>query len=313
MELICDGLQFPEGPVALPDGTVLVTELRGGTIARVDPDGTVTRIAETGGGPNGMALGPDGLLYICNNGGLLWTDLPNGLTVPGAGLGVGPNQPPGYTNGSIQTLNPDTGELRTLYERCGDHPLKAPNDLVFDRHGGFYFTDSGKRRDREQDFGGLYYATADGSHVEELVFPLTLPNGVGLSPDEDRVYIAETISGRLWSWAIEAPGKLTRGGGLGAFGGDLLHARPDYQMLDSLGMEANGNVCVATLYAGTITVVSPAGEVVDTVPIADDDPIPTNICFGGPDHRTAFITSAGRGRLYTTDWPRPGLALNQPH
>jgi gluconolactonase len=313
VELICDGLKFPEGPVALDDGTVLVTELRGGTIARVDPDGTVTRLAETGGGPNGMALGPDGFLYICNNGGLLWTDLPNGLSVPGAGLGVGPNQPPGYTSGSIQILDLGSGSIRTLYDSCDGHPLKAPNDLVFDRHGGFYFTDSGKRRERDQDFGGLYYAAADGSRIEELVFPLTLANGVGLSPDEDRVYVAETISGRLWSWPIEAPGTVGRGNGLGAHGGELVHALPGYQMLDSLGMEASGNVCVATLYAGAITVVSPTGEVVDVVDIADDDPIPTNICFGGPDMQTAFITSAGRGRLYRTEWPRPGLAPAHRH
>ena len=127
------------------------------------------------------------------------------------------------------------------------------------------------------------------------------------------MYVAETISGRLWSWPIEAPGTVARGNGLGAYGGELLHAMPGYQMLDSLGMEANGNVCVATLYAGAITVVSPAGDVVDVVDVADDDPIPTNICFGGPDMRTAFITSAGRGRLYQTEWSRPGLRLHHGH
>ena len=306
MELVCDGLAFPEGPVALEDGAILVTEIRGGTIARIDPDGSVTRIASTGGGPNGLAVGPEGLLYVCNNGGSLWTDTPDGLSVPGAALAIGRNQPPGYRGGSIQVVDVSSGEVRTLYTECDGNPLRAPNDLVFDRHGGFFFTDSGKRRDRDADFGGLYYARADGSSISELVFPLTLANGVGLSPAGDRVYVAETVSGRIWSWAVESPGRLKPGRGPGPEGGELLHATPDYQMIDSLAVEANGNICVATLFIGAITVISPDGEVLDIVKVNDDDPIITNICFGGPAMRTAFITSAGRGRLYRTDWPRPG-------
>jgi gluconolactonase len=312
MELICDGLKFPEGPVVLDDGTIYVTELKGGTIARVDPDGTVTRIAETGGGPNGLAPGPDGLLYICNNGGSLWSQTPDGLDVPGLALALGRNQPPEYAGGSIQTLDPATGELRTLYTHCDGHTLKAPNDLVFDEHGGFYFTDSGKRRDRDADFGGLYYAANDGSRITELVFPLTLANGVGLSPDGASVYVAETVSGRIWRWPIDSPGVLKPGSGPGAAGGEVLHATPGYQMIDSLAVEAGGNICVATLFIGAITVVSPAGELVEVVTVADDDPIVTNICFAGPDLRTAYITSAGRGRLYKADWPREGLALSDP-
>jgi gluconolactonase len=312
LDLICDGLAFPEGPVALTNGAILVTEIRGGTIARIDPDGSVTRIASTGGGPNGLAVGPDGLLYVCNNGGSLWTDTSDGLSIPGAALAIGRNQPPDYLGGSIQVVDVSNGEIRTLYRECGGNPLKAPNDLVFDRHGGFYFTDSGKRRDRDADFGGLYYARADGSRISEVVFPLTLANGVGLSPTGDRVYVAETVSGRIWSWAVESPGRLERGDGPGPHGGKLLHATPDYQMIDSLAVEANGNICVATLFVGAITVVSPAGAVVDVVKVNDDDPIITNICFGGPAMETAFITSAGRGRLYRTDWPRPGLSLTLP-
>lgn len=122
--------------------------------------------------------------------------------------------------------------------------------------------------------------------------------------------MAETVSGRIWSWAVTSPGTLTRGRGLGPHGGELLHATPGYQMIDSLAVEADGNICVATLFIGAITVISPAGAVVDVVPVNDDDPIITNICFGGPEMQTAFITSAGRGRLYRTDWPRLGLSLH---
>ena len=83
MHEVARGLQFPEGPVALADGSVLVVEIRRGTLSRVAPDGTVTVVAETGGGPNGAAIGPDGAVYVCNNGGFAWHDRPDGIVAPG--------------------------------------------------------------------------------------------------------------------------------------------------------------------------------------------------------------------------------------
>jgi gluconolactonase len=64
------GLAFPEGPIALDDGSVLVVEIAAGNLTRVDPAGIVTVVAHCGGGPNGAALGPDGAVYVCNDGGL---------------------------------------------------------------------------------------------------------------------------------------------------------------------------------------------------------------------------------------------------
>ena len=68
-EVVATGLQFPEGPVAMADGSVLIVEIRRQTVSRVTPDGKVAVVAKTGGGPNGLAIGPDGAVYICNNGG----------------------------------------------------------------------------------------------------------------------------------------------------------------------------------------------------------------------------------------------------
>ena len=75
---ITDGLFFPEGPIAMPDGTVLVVEIARGTLTRVFPDGRKEIVAETGGGPTGAAIGPDGKCYVCNNGGFKWKVEPNG-------------------------------------------------------------------------------------------------------------------------------------------------------------------------------------------------------------------------------------------
>src|SRR5580704_10943521 len=95
---ITSGLQAPEGPVALADGSVLVVELKRGTLTRVKPDGKKEVVAEVGGAPNGAALGPDGKVYICNNGGLVFAEV-SGLTLPVHGL------PPGYKGGCIQRVD----------------------------------------------------------------------------------------------------------------------------------------------------------------------------------------------------------------
>jgi len=300
MRTIATGLRFPEGPMAMPDGSVIVVEIARGTITRVAPDGTMSVVAEVGGGPNGLAMGPDGHLYCCNNGGFEWQDV-MGLLVPG-------EQPASYTGGSIQRIDLESGRTETLYTHCGAHPLRGPNDLVFDQHGGFWFTDHGKIRERERDRGGLYYARPDGSLIREVVFPLDSPNGVGLSPDGRRVYVAETFTGRLWAFEIGAPGEIVQAAALGGPGGGTLVAGlPGFQLFDSLAVEASGNVCVATLAAGAISVIAPDGTIVEQVSMPD--PIPTNICFGGADLRTAYVTLSGTGQLVALEWKRPGLAL----
>jgi gluconolactonase len=294
MRMLTENLQFPEGPVVTPDGGVLVVEVRGGTLARVSLDGEVTRLAKCGGGPNGAAIGPDGSVYVCNNGGFQWSES-NGLVLPG-------EQPDGYTGGSIQRVDLRSGDVTTLYTHCGDIQLRGPNDIVFDSSGGFYFTDLGKSRPRELDKGAIFYATTDGSTIREVAFPMDHPNGTGLSPDGQILYVAESTSARVWAWDIGGEGELANK--------RLVVSLPGVQYLDSLAIEASGNVCLATLLTGAITVISPQGEIVEVVKVPEPDPMVTNICFGGPDMTTAYITSSGRGRLYETTWTRPGLRLN---
>lgn len=294
MHTVATGLRFPEGPVALPDGAVVVVEIERGTLTRVDPDGTVEVVADCGGGPNGAAMGPDGKIYITNNGGFAWH---NGM--PGV-------QAVDYVTGSIQRVDLGTGAVETLYTRCGDYQLKGPNDLVFDQTGGFWFTDPGKRRERDRDRGGLYYARADGSEIREVIYPLNHPNGVGLSPAGDRVYVAETETARVFSWALSGPGEIADYHGPETRA-TLLAGLSGWQWLDSLALDIDGNVCVATIRNGGITVISPDGSTIDHVPTGDT--ATTNICFGGEDRCTAFITASLSGRLLRTTWPRPGLPL----
>ena len=298
LRVMAAGLRFPEGPVAMADGSVTLGEIAGNAVTRIAPDGSKSTIGSAGGGPNGLARGPDGALYLCNNGGNEYAE--------GGFLSTGPAKD--YQCGYIQRIDPRTGETRILYSQCGGHKLSAPNDIVFDRHGGFYFTDLGKRRGRDRDHGGLYYALPDGSKVVELVHPMLSPNGVGLSPDEKTVYVADTESSRLFAFDIVEPGVLHKEPFPAPYTGRLVCGLPGFQRFDSLAVEACGNIAVATLITGHITVIAPGGNVVRQVKMPDV--YPTNICFGGRDMKTAYITLSGTGQLAAMDWPEPGLRLN---
>jgi gluconolactonase len=285
----------------MPDGSIVLVEMFGPRITRVLPDGTKETVAEIVGGPNGAALGPGGLLYVCNNGGRFTRVEMDGLVLPG------PFPKDTYIGGRIQTVDLATGTVTDLYTACDGRPLLAPNDLVFDAHGGFYFTDHGITDDEERVHrtSGIYYAAADGSSITEVVFPANDPNGIGLSPDGTVLYWAETMTGRIFRRRVEAPGRLTPPVPLDPW--SCLHGFPGLQLLDSLAVDSAGNVCVATLVNGGVSVVSPEGELVDFV--ATGDVLTTNICFGGDDLTTAYITLSTTGRLVRTAWPRPGAPL----
>jgi len=284
----------------MPDGTVVLVEIERRTLSRVHPDGKIEVIAQLGGGPNGAALGPDGAVYVCNNGGLRFHEDQHGLR-PTA-------QADDYSGGRIERVDLKTGETRVLYRDGGNGALRGPNDIVFDRAGGMWFTDLGKTRARDMDRGGVYYAAADGSSIREAIYPMLTPNGIGLSPDEKRLYVAETHTGRLWAFDLEAPGLVKRRGFPSPNGGELIAGLPGYQLFDSLAVDGAGNICVATLFNGGITVISPDGARIEHIPLPDV--YTTNICFGGKDLRTAYVTLSLSGRLVALDWPRPGLKLN---
>ncbi len=197
--------------------------------------------------------------------------------------------------------------MTLLFDRCGAQRLPGPNDIVFDVHGGFYFSDLGKAGARDRDHGGPYYAQADGSKIMEVAYPILTPNGVGLSPDGNTVYVAETETARLWAFDLEAPGVARKHPFPSPHGGRLVIGMGGFQRFDSLAVEAAGNICVATLVSGCISVISPDGALVRQVPTGD--PMTTNICFGGPDLRTAYVTLSGTGRLVAFNWKEPGLRL----
>ena len=114
---VASGLAFPEGPIAMPDGTVILVEMFGPRLTRVHPDGTKQTIAEIAGGPNGAAMGPGNKVYLCNNGGRFTETQLDGMTFPGACTMEK------YIGGRIQTVDLATGEVCDLYTECNGNPL----------------------------------------------------------------------------------------------------------------------------------------------------------------------------------------------
>ena len=298
--VLAEGLGFIEGPIAMADGSVIVVSLSRGELLRVQPDGSHSVVARPGGSPNGAAIGPDGRCYVCNSGGFRFHQR-DGAIHPGL-----PSND--YVSGWIDAIDLATGEVQRLYDRCGERTLKGPNDIVFSADGSFWFTDTGRVHRLHEDRGAVYWARADGSEIRLVAAPLEKPNGIGLSPDGRTLYVAETTTARLWAYDVTDPGELAcldRGPPF-AFR-RCVAGLPGYQFLDSLAVQANGDVCVATIPLG-VTTFSPGGVVLaqDEMP----DEIPTNICFGGSEMWTAYVTLSSTGRLYQQRWPHAGLRLS---
>ena len=300
MHLMAEGLMFPEGPIAMEDGSVILVEMSRETLSRVSPKGQVSVIAELGGGPNGAALGPDGKVYVCNNGGFDWIRRSGRPKASG-------KLSPSYAGGRIEVVDPETGRFERLYDSCDGNQLRGPNDIVFDPEDGFWFTDTGKVQPRSQDKGGIYWAKTDGSEIREVAYGLLAPNGIGISPDGKVLYVSETPTSRLWAWEILGPGQLRKLRGTVAHGGRFIWGASNYQRFDSLALTASGQICVATLNNGGITEIHPDGSSFRHHPLPDVDV--TNVCFGGSDLRTAFVTLSHHGALAAVDWHEPGLRL----
>ena len=217
-----------------------------------------------------------------------------------------------YIGGRIQRVDLSSGAVTDLYDECDGQPLRAPNDLVFDAHGGFWFTDHGirDREARTSDLTSIYYAKADGSLISEQVHPVEAPNGIGLSPDGFTLYWAETFTGRVFQRSIASPGELMPAVPLDP--SVCLAGLPGYQLLDSLGVDGDGNVCVATLVNGGVTVISPRRYVHRAHPDRrpDDHQHLLRRLDGSGEYRDAYITASATGKLLHMRWPNRGLRLN---
>jgi gluconolactonase len=301
VEPVATGLGFPEGPVAWKDGSLLFVDIQRGTLCRLDRDGKRDDLVELGGGPNGLAIGPDGrTAFVCNNGGVYTfvTD-PRGpvpITLPSP---LGP--PKGFVGGSIQTVDLETGKVETLYDSCNGKRLLTPDDIVFDGPDTFWFTDSGVQDPETLKKGGVYRARTDGSLIERMA-DIPTANGIGIAADRKIVYVTDTLFGRLWALDLDKNGAVKKHPILGT-PGRVVYTLPGLQWLDSLKLDPDGNICAGTLITGGITVFSPDGTSARHYGVPDL--MTTNLCFGGKDGHDVWITASSTGTIYKTRWPWP--------
>ena len=253
IRVLATGLEFPEGPVVMPDGSVVLVEIRGKRLTRVYPDGRKEVVAEIPGGPNGAALGPDGKMYICNNGGFSWIPTRQDDHAGAAARGLSRRLDP--AGGYAKRQGRDRRRQMRRASRCGGRTTWCSTGMA-----GFGSPISASAAPATWTSAAFYYLKPGMKEIVEGVHGVLPANGIGLSPDENTVYIAETPTARLWAYDLSAPGTVKprdviyrgeRGKPIAGLGG--------YQMFDSLAVEATGNVCVATLISGCISVIAPDG------------------------------------------------------
>jgi len=274
------GLAAPEGPTFDREGNLYVVEMAAGRIARIDLAGKVSVFAEDGGGPNGMALGPDGAFYICNNGGY-----PDQAQKP-----------------RIEKVSP-AGEVSWLVAEIDGAPVNAVNDITFDRSGSYYctdprFPDAGTLSSHICPPAGVIFGQTDGT-ARRLDLDIRFPNGVAIAPDERTLVVAETQTRQIHAFDIKESGVL---------GPAKLYAELPSGMPDGMCFDAEGYLLVCGFGGGAVHVFAPGGgELVESIAVEDRNV--TNICFGGDDLRTLYVTEMSRGRVVTIPWCRPGMQL----
>ena len=257
-------------------------------MSAIDADGRVTLFADTGGAPNGSAFGPEGDLYVCNNGGRH----PAAESTGGQpGLGGAPE--------TIQRVSP-SGAVTVAVSVIDGVGLNAPNDICFDAAGGCWFTDPKWEGTEEEPVppGDLGYLGADGS-TARIRTPLRFPNGCGLTDDGATLLVTESATGHVWAFPVSGPGSLGEP--------RLFAACGDGALPDGFALDAEGRVLVAGHGTDQLHVFDADGRAEESVRLGTGLGL-SNLCFG-PDGHTLYITASGTGEVLRMPWRAPGMEL----
>jgi gluconolactonase len=248
--VIADGLGFTEGPVELPDGRLAVTSISHGCVYLVDPRSGRTERVDTGGGPNGLAIGPDGTIYVAQNGGIFGAS--------------GPAEP------GVQVISGGTVD----YLVTG---MDAPNDLVFGPDSRLWVTDTRCEIDffdPDPDKPGWVWAVDTGTGTAQRMLdsgPVFI-NGLGFSPDGTRLFVTTTCGAQLISYDVAS---------LGSDGGEVV-CTFDGGWPDGMAVGADGDMWVALTGGHRLDHVSADGAVLGSIALPSGA-LPTNVCISAAD------------------------------
>lgn len=264
IELIKEGFTGTEGPIALPDGSLIFTETQANRITRIAEDGSTSVFVEGSNGSNGLALAPNGDVYAVQ-----------------------------VLKPRVAVVFPDA-KRKVLVDQFEGATFGRPNDIVLDKQGGVYFTDSGAQAGKPTPEGvnkpAVYYISPKGD-VKRLANDIERPNGIQLSPDEKVLYVANTGGEHVLAYDITAPGQIGPRRNFAKLGGFKQTENGPSSGADGLAVDADGRVYVASNLG--IQVFSSSGAALGVIALPKQ---PQNLAFAGTDKKTLYVV--GRGSAY---------------
>ena len=275
--VLAGGLEFPEGTVWLGPHRVAFTEIRGQRVSLWER-GAVRPIAHTGGGANGATLGPDGALYVANNG---------GLSLGHEGKWTAPEP----IAGRLQRVGLD-GTVRDVASELPGAPPNRPNDLCFGPDGLLYYTDPHNWEDLANLGVGRVARTTLAGRVELVAEVPAFPNGIAFGPD-DRLYVAQSVTQQILVMDARPGTSFTT------------HSTLPRGFPDGFCFDAAGRLYVAGSLGDVLVVFEPDASVRDVIEMGAGTE-PTNCCLGDG---MLYVTLSGTGQLVSLPMPVEPLAL----
>ena len=261
---------FLEGPSFDRQGNLWFVDIPFGRIFRIDPKGNWDLVTQYEGWPNGLKFHRDGSAYICD-----------------------------YKKGLLR-LDTVTGKIETILETAYSEGFKGLNDLHFASNGDLYFTDQGQTGIADPT-GRVFRLRADGG-LDRLVSNIPSPNGITLSTTEKHCYVAVTRSQQVWRLPLMADGSISKTGVAIQLSGGA--AGPD-------GIEMDGDNGLLVCHLG-VGIWRFDANMLPTHLIYSENPHHhhlANLCFGGPDLKTVYITESLSGDILVAQLPVAGKRM----
>ena len=199
-----------------------------------------------------------------------------------------------YTKHNILRIDSKTRAVTVL---AHSDEMSQPNDVAITAEGMIFASDP----NWEKSTGQIWRIERDG-RITRIASDMGTTNGIEVSPDGKTLYVNETVQRNLWAFALHADGSITDK--------RLLIQFPDFG-LDGMRCDVDGNLYAARWGKGTVAKISPQGKLLREIDVLGAKP--TNVCFGGADGRTCYVTEVEHGRLVQFRVDHPGLEWQRQH